>query len=226
MIDLWYLNTKDNQPGDLNMLLRELPEKVVSEVLRFKFHEDRRLKLFGKLLVMKYHKDKMGLEVDWNAWQFNSSGKPHFNGGKKFSISHSGEYVIVAFSEAEIGVDIERVADFDIRSVVNYLQSDEIEYIQNSKNPKDDFFTVWTRKEAYLKAIGKGITERFHSDNCLMESMTNNGLWFIQSIPFIRGYKAALCTQIPDFKIRLHELYLTEFEHYTISPFGYSTKKK
>lgn len=214
MIDLWYLNTKNNSPEDLNILLRALPQKISNEILRYRYHEDRRLKFFGKLMVRKYYKEA-GLEFDWNNWLVASDGKPYYKGGKKFNISHSGEYVLVAFSDTEIGADIEGVTDFDVVSISTYFHPLEIDYIKNTPEPKDAFFWLWTRKEAYLKAIGKGIIDGLHNENCLSDKMVDKGTWFLHSLSLFPNYQVALCTQIANCKVETRELSLAEFANLT-----------
>jgi 4'-phosphopantetheinyl transferase len=216
MIDLWYLNTKRIMLEDFRVLVKSLPQEIVIEIMRFKDLGDKRLKLFGKLMVEKYCTD-LDIGFKWGEWQVSSSGKPYYRGRKKFNISHSGDYVIVAFSDQEIGTDIERIMDFDIMSAVSYLHPDEVEYIKRSLDPKDAFFEIWTRKEAYLKAIGKGIIEGLNNENCFLDEIIHNEKWFLHSLSLISNYKIAVCTQVPNCQIATRELFPFEFKTNTIN---------
>jgi 4'-phosphopantetheinyl transferase len=213
MIDLWYLNTKNVREEDVITLQKILPQKMINEIIRFRNHEDRRLKLFGKLMVKKYYENKR-LEFQWSEWHLSAEGKPYYNNGnKKFSISHSGNYVIVAFSDQETGADIERLANFDIMSVLSYLHPKEKEYIENASDSENAFFKIWTRKEAYLKAIGKGIIDGLNNENCLQDQLTQKEKWYLHSISIISNYQIALCTKIPNCQINIHELFPVEFNN-------------
>lgn len=93
----------------------------------------------------------------------NTYGKPYLKENSVFfNISHSGKTWAIALSgNDEVGIDIESISNVkgykDI--VSSYFHSEEITYINNSNDDKRAFFYLWTRKEALLKAIGKGIDE-------------------------------------------------------------------
>lgn len=95
----------------------------------------------------------------------NPTGKPFLaDQSIRFNLSHSGDYVLVGVSLFDrIGVDIEQVhpisnLDFMIRSTY----SAEEEAYLDSNDPVtrlERFYAIWTAKEAYLKALGKGFTQ-------------------------------------------------------------------
>jgi 4'-phosphopantetheinyl transferase len=200
MIDLWYLDTINIGQFEMEGILKSLPIDVTKEVIRFRNHEDRRLKLFSKLIVKKYH-ESLNEKFSWSNWRTSDGGKPFYSGGKKFNISHSGSFVTVAFSDKEIGLDIERCTDFDIAAAIDYLHVQEQKFITDANNSSDAFFTVWTRKEAYLKAKGVGIVEGLNHENCLEPSIGFEEKWFLTSLSIIEHYKLAICSQIPDSQI-------------------------
>lgn len=210
MIDLWYLDTTNIGQFDMEGLLKWLPIEVAKEVIRFKYNEDRRLKLFGKLMVKKYF-ETLNANFYWGNWQIAEGGKPFYSGGKKFNISHSGSFVTVAFSDNEIGLDIEKCVDFDIDAIVDNLHEQEKKFIADADNTSDAFFTVWTRKEAYLKAKGVGIIEGLNHENCLEPSIGFEEKWFLTSLSIVENYKVALCSQIINSQINHLELDPTIF---------------
>ncbi|MDP1800257.1 MAG: 4'-phosphopantetheinyl transferase superfamily protein [Bacteroidota bacterium] len=214
MIDLWYLNTKDISEQDVSTLLRLLPVSKVNEIIRFRNHEDRRVKLFGRLMVKIYYEDS-DFAFKWHEWQVAADGKPYYNGGrKKFNISHSRDYVVVAFSDQEVGADVECVSDFDIKSISHYFHPKETEYIIDSLDQKEAFFKLWTRKEAYLKATGKGIVDGLNNENCLPDKVRYKGIWHLQSYSLIPSYHLSLCTRIPNCYIKARELFPSDFYNY------------
>lgn len=91
-------------------------------------------------------------------------GKPHISGsGIRFNISHSQYKGVVAVCRnVLVGIDCEvRKEDIDIDALVQDVFSEQ-EQIQFSQIPEPDnrmdaFYRCWTRKEAIVKAIGKGL---------------------------------------------------------------------
>ena len=86
-------------------------------------------------------------------------GKPRFAGGKPaFSISHSGDMAVCAFSNTEVGIDIEKVSDVD-PELLAVLRPEELAYLR--RFPEDHqarvFFRLWTQKESLVKANGAGL---------------------------------------------------------------------
>ncbi|UTR13172.1 4'-phosphopantetheinyl transferase superfamily protein [Salipaludibacillus sp. LMS25] len=78
-----------------------------------------------------------------------------------WSVSHSGEEVVVAFSRSlRVGVDIEKIqTDIEDLLVSTILTHEEQEHFYRAADKTDVFYTYWTRKEAVLKALGTGFSQ-------------------------------------------------------------------
>ena len=75
--------------------------------------------------------------------------KPYLNTREKyFSISHSGEYILIAISDYECGADIERIKLRNYRAISEHMQFDALTL--------DDFYAEWTKYEAEYKLGGRG----------------------------------------------------------------------
>ena len=86
-------------------------------------------------------------------------GKPYFPDRPhlQFSVSHSGGLSLCALGEAPIGADIERVRERS-RGLPRYALSDrEYAWFQSRGSRWEDFYTLWTLKEARVKCTGEGI---------------------------------------------------------------------
>jgi len=210
MVDIRYVNAESISPKNLEEAIHLLPDEMISEIYRFHYHEDRRLKMMGRLLIQRYFKLKHE-HFDWKDWSLDKNGKPRLNEKGHFNLSHSGNIVLAAFSEHEIGVDIEKCNDCDMVDITPYLHQKEQEYIRNTTEQKDAFYTVWTRKEAYLKAKGVGIVEGLNQENCLMPVVENTKKWYLTSLSLFQNYKVALCSQVENVAIQLQEYKLKEF---------------
>jgi len=94
---------------------------------------------------------------------FGPHGKPRLEpcrGGLNFNLSHCDGWAMVAFSAAEIGVDVEVVRPRASLPALTarYFSEAEQAYVHDSTDLPAAFFRVWTCKEALLKARGVGIT--------------------------------------------------------------------
>ena len=77
-------------------------------------------------------------------------GKPYFNNGPFFNISHSGRYVVMAVSNKEIGVDIEENNNRDMSSLLRIFNEAEAKMIKEHH----DFYYMWCAKESLIKCMG------------------------------------------------------------------------
>ena len=98
------------------------------------------------------------------------NGRPYIDSSSfDFSISHSEDLAICAVGSKRVGADIEKIREICNRSKLakRYFCEPEIEYINSSADPNEAFFRIWTRKEAYLKYTGDGLTVDLKSINTL-----------------------------------------------------------
>ena len=83
----------------------------------------------------------------------NENGKPYFANGPYFNISHSGRYVLMVVSTAEIGVDIEEIKNKDMSSLVRIFNEAEAKMIKEHS----DFYYLWCAKESLIKCMGLSV---------------------------------------------------------------------
>ena len=83
----------------------------------------------------------------------NENGKPYFLNGPYFNISHSGKYVLMVVSTAEIGVDIEEIKSKDMSSLVRIFNEAEAKMIKEHS----DFYYLWCAKESLIKCMGLSV---------------------------------------------------------------------
>ncbi|WP_084490401.1 4'-phosphopantetheinyl transferase family protein [Niabella ginsenosidivorans] len=77
-----------------------------------------------------------------------------------FNWSHSHNLLVIAVSCLEVGADVERIKDFDIESISEAtFNNTEQRFLNESENRLEDFFMLWTRKEAAVKAAGIGLND-------------------------------------------------------------------
>lgn len=118
-------------------------------------------------------------------------GKPYIKHPKgfHFNISHTKDIIVCGLSDSPIGVDIEKIKPIKKKIVEKFFNLHEKAYVYSDLEKKDDRFTeIWTRKEAYVKWIGKGMEVGFdifdvandtriktmHIDNYILSVCTDN----------------------------------------------------
>jgi 4'-phosphopantetheinyl transferase len=107
-------------------------------------------------------------EVTENDFVKNQYKKPYLQNSEIFfNISHSQNAFVIAISNFEIGIDIEENAiELNIEDCMNYAFSEEeINYCK--REVLESFFSIWTLKEAFLKALSIGLTDKLKEINTL-----------------------------------------------------------
>lgn len=162
---IWQISLKQNDEA-LQISARLLDETEQSKTAKFRFGKDRKnyIAAHGAMReILSLYLEICPQNIEFET---NSYGKPFLCGGKSdisFNLSHSGELALLAITKgSKIGVDIELIrADIAAENLAEQVFSTlEIETWRNlPENFKAKaFFDCWTRKEAFIKAVGKGLS--------------------------------------------------------------------
>lgn len=84
--------------------------------------------------------------------------------GLYFNLSHSGDYVLCAVSDQEIGADIQRHGKYEDRLAERFFHPEELAYLKEAQDRKQCFYDLWSLKESCIKCTGRGLStglERF-----------------------------------------------------------------
>jgi 4'-phosphopantetheinyl transferase len=131
---------------------------------------------------------------------YGRCGKPFVAGvdAFQFNVAHSENMAVYAFAwGCELGVDIERVRDLqDIAGIArHFFCPEEVADLNcvSARERRDSFFACWTRKEAYIKATGEGLSASLDSFRVALQpretpcfvhingSTSDAGLWSLHS---------------------------------------------
>lgn len=98
--------------------------------------------------------------------EYNEYGKPYIKGNPfYFNKSHSYDYTLLACSQQEIGIDIEKHREIKKHALKRLYTKDEQEEVKDDVNK---FYDLWVRKESYVKLKGCALTECVqNTPNCL-----------------------------------------------------------
>jgi 4'-phosphopantetheinyl transferase len=95
------------------------------------------------------------------------NGKPALapgspDGAPRFNVAHSGRLVLLAFATCDVGIDVEEVRPgIEVGELAGrFFSADEAAALKAAPQSGRDglFFRIWTRKEAFLKARGSGLS--------------------------------------------------------------------
>jgi 4'-phosphopantetheinyl transferase len=91
--------------------------------------------------------------------QYNGFGRPGFDEALDFNISHSGVYTVCAIGmDGAIGIDVEKIRDVAFGEFEEQFSEAEWAEINTSRVPQRLMFDTWTKKEAFLKSTGTGLS--------------------------------------------------------------------
>lgn len=77
-----------------------------------------------------------------------------------FNWSHAQNMLVIGFGNSELGADVEQIRDFDVEAVAEItFTKAERKFLSGAEMNLEEFFRLWTRKEAAVKAAGFGLNE-------------------------------------------------------------------
>ncbi|MFH0891597.1 MAG: 4'-phosphopantetheinyl transferase superfamily protein [Candidatus Falkowbacteria bacterium] len=210
MLKIYVHDTRNDRKGGLMELTRFLSAEEKERADRFKFEKDFKLYTAGKILARKIIADHIGIAPKDIKFFIDKYGRPFLEDPKikdfDFNISHSGDYVVLAFSHRQIGVDIEKIRPVDFKIAETCFHDKESEYLNHDPDKRlENFFRLWTLKESFIKAVGQGLS-------CPLKdfyfSFTDGGIkinilkpdaydqtWNFRLYDFDPEYKLAVCAK-------------------------------
>jgi 4'-phosphopantetheinyl transferase len=168
-VHLWIVRLEAGENNFARSLAVLSPEET-ARAERFHFDRHRRAFVLGRAALRFLLASYLDMDAAVIQFVYGPQGKPALapmlkNGpcSLRFNASHSGDLAAYTFtSGCEIGVDVERYRELpDLENIARRFFSPEeaAELLELSANDKaSGFFNCWTRKEAYIKAMGGGLS--------------------------------------------------------------------
>ena len=165
MIDVWSLRTADVSKAVVSKLELFLTPDERRRAERFRFEDLRHSFVLTRgalrVLLGRY----LHVPPDKIQIAYGSKGKPRLAepGLATFNVSHSGGMALFGFATGrEIGVDVEGIRPLaDMLDIAQrfFCPAETAELMSLPANQRERaFFHCWTRKEAYIKALGEGLS--------------------------------------------------------------------
>ena len=131
---------------------------------RFRFWRDQRRYVAGRGILRKLLGQYLEEAPEAIEFAYSEYKKPFLKKQQlQFNLAHSAELALFAFCQtADIGVDVERIRQVsDAEGIAaRFFAPGENEFFQATDSGQRDeaFFACWTLKEAFIKAVGEGLS--------------------------------------------------------------------
>ena len=175
-------------------------------------HRDRYVQIHAVLRkILAYHTELTASEV---AFEYNKYGKPSLTDYQvsspiEFNLSHSGNHALLAVAKHKmVGVDIELIdQNIDFEKIAQHsFTAGECALIfdQPRHQQRSTFYRLWTAKESFVKALGKGMSLPFNRFELALSNsdsieiintdrlLADNKNWTVCTLPCEPGFIAAL----------------------------------
>jgi len=178
--------------------LEKMPETRKRKVASLRHAESQRLSLGVGILLYQALRAR---ELDPFSEPIAESreGKPYLpeHPGLHISLSHGGDWALCAVGTSPLGCDVEEVGRGDRRIAERFFHLREKEYLRQFDEEEAwqrEFTRIWTRKESYLKADGRGLSLGMETFQVLEAAP---GIWY-EERTLAPGIQAALCVWTPE----------------------------
>ncbi len=220
-VHVWYVSL-DQSESLLQLLAQTLSDEEHKRAERFHFRKDRDHFIVARGVLRDILSHYLKREPEDLFFRYNEYGKPMLakNSGRlSFNVSHSGDVALYAVTcGREVGIDVEQIRpDFAEEPIANrFFSPAEVAVFSDLAAPekKEAFFSCWTRKEAFIKATGKGVS--FGLDNfdvslapdkpaallSIKGDMKKARGWSLKNLNIKPDYKAALAVEGHDWRLQ------------------------
>lgn len=215
----------DAPAGQVTRLEQVLSVDERERAARFLFERGRRSFCMARGCLRMILGGYLQVEPDKLRFSYTDQGKPYLAGpwgeaGLMFNLSHShGLALVAAAYDRRVGVDIEHIRqDFAGEPIARrFFSTGEVSTLLAlpAEFRKEGFFTCWTRKEAYIKARGEGLSFPLDQFDVTLTPGEPARLlatrpdpdeasrWGLQALDPGPGYQAAVAAEGQDWQVRL-----------------------
>ena len=225
-VHLWRVDLAAVAPGEQRW------EKILSDderarAARFHFSKDRQYFTATRAILRTILGSYLDSDPTELVFRYSEKEKPSLSPSQsgselEFNVSHSGERALLAFSRRRaVGVDVEQPREnFDHEAVARRFFSEQEQRQLAELAPSERyhaFFRCWTRKEAYIKAQGTGLSLPLRQFDVSLKPEEPNALlatrpdnleatrWSLQDVPSGDGYFSAICVRGHGWRLKSQE---------------------
>ncbi|WP_420630864.1 4'-phosphopantetheinyl transferase family protein [Candidatus Leptofilum sp.] len=222
-LHVWVASLNRPQP-QLNQFWQHLAEDERARANRFYFDHDRAHYIVARGLLRQLLGSYLQLPAHQIAFAYGEHGKPKLaaeqaTSGLHFNISHAQGVALLAFARhREVGVDIEQIRPLDDAEQIaeRFFSKNEVVVFAAvpAKQKPQAFFNCWTRKEAFIKVIGEGLSCPLDSFDVTLKpgepaellqvkgSQEEAARWRLENLNPANGYVGAVIAEGREWQLR------------------------
>ena len=221
-VELWKieLSLQEYRAEDCDSLLSADEKERASRLI---FERDRMRFVISRTAMRGILSEYLGIAPHEISFSYSSNGKPELalrfrESGIKFNLSHSGELALLAVArDLCVGIDIEFIDENLAMNEMALLGSQQESIVLSnfpSEQKSEAFFKWWTRKEAFTKMLGVGLSLPLDSFDVAFGPKSSGALppsdgvraepenFSIYDIPVLEKYAAALAVEGKDHRLQ------------------------
>ena len=222
-LHVWVASLNRSQ-GQLNQFWQHLSKDEQARANRFYFDHDRAHYIVARGLLRQLLGTYLQLPAAQIEFAYGDHGKPELppalaESGVRFNISHAQGVALLAFArQREVGVDIEQVRPLDDGEQIaeRFFSANEVAVFTAvpAEQKPQAFFNCWTRKEAFIKVIGEGLSCPLDSFDVTLKpgepaellqvkgSREAAAHWKLENLEPATGYAGAIIAERRDWRLR------------------------
>lgn len=217
-MDIWsiYLRPILDSGKEWMQIIPLMNSQQQTKIQKFRQPEDQLRTLCGELLLQGYALEQWRIPPSSLVKKYNAYGKPELveHPSCYYNISHSGDWVVAAFDNQPVGIDIEHISPIEMSIAERFFSLSEVSLLreQNEEQQQFLFYDLWTLKESYIKAEGAGLSIpldsfsfefREHNQEHNQVEFYRLGKpdtsWYFKQYTIDPGYALAVCGRAPVF---------------------------
>lgn len=162
MVKIYVMDTTClGKPGIFEKAQKELSGVRLEKVKQAHGEENKKQELAAGLLLV-HGLRPYGIHAAMQEFTIGKNGKPYLKDRPDihFNLTHSGMYAAAAFSDTEVGIDLEHKCNNIEKIAERFFTKQEAEAITSCMDEKEKqtlFLRYWTLKESVLKITGQGM---------------------------------------------------------------------
>jgi len=223
-IHIWHtlLHTSSS---DMKKLLGVLSADEIEKSEKYIHREDRNHFIIARGVLRSILGRYLSLHPSEIQFSYSEFGRPELNCGGgppqlRFNVSHSGDRALIALvHNKQVGVDIEQWREGVLEENVaeRFFSDQEVAALHTLPKEKqvEGFFACWSRKEAYIKALGEGLSVPLDAFTVTLVPGEPAALiqtsidfqtpmsWSLVNLPVGHGYSAAFAVHGDPLQVRL-----------------------
>jgi len=216
-VHVWQCWLNDYPESELLRLEKFLSADEKERVARFRFEKNRNEFTLSRGWLRMLLGQYLGVSPAELAFTYSAYGKPAIGvpamASLHFNVSHTDGMAVFGFTwNRRVGIDIEKPREnVKVEELAErFFSVAEKQALREvpPENRREAFFRCWTRKEAYIKAIGEGLSHPLHQFDvslapgelrallCARPDASEASRWVLRDVPITPGYISAVAVEV------------------------------